>query len=265
MLEIKFEKTDKEDNVHSRLTLFRQVFQGMSDLEKEIVMRFESTGIMIQTIDKMQVCFVSVFLSADMFSFYRNDNFELKICVSLTELNGILKKLEVSNEKDVVMISAENSPTELNICNNTKYSTIVYLVSLAKSSEGIFETPNDTDSKSSVTLTIDIFKKLISNLSNFGDLVTFTVEKGTLLINQHGDMSAVDITLEDNDDSIQVSCSQPVSVMFSKKYLELLNKMISGCDKVTVEFGDESSPLKFSVDLNKMGHVFMVVAPQQKE
>ncbi|EPX71071.1 PCNA [Schizosaccharomyces osmophilus] len=238
--------------------LLKKLLDAIKELVTDANFDCNDNGISLQAMDSSHVALVSMLIKSDGFEPYRCDrNIALGI-----NLNALSKVLRCAQNEDLVTLKAEDTPETLNMVFESEKNDRIsdYAVKLMDIDQEHLGIP-DIEYDATVTMPAAEFQRIIRDLLTLSDSVRIHASKEGVRFSCKGDIGAGSTTLKqhtdlaDNDQSIEVSLTQAVSLGFSLKYLAQFTKATPLANRVTlcmssevpllVEYQMESGYLRF--------------------
>lgn len=123
----------------------------------------------------------------------------------------------------------------------------------------------DDDYDCNLTLNSDEFKRIIQNLTAFGDECNVTIDKKTIDFSVKGDLGTGNIAIEDDEESEESmfeSNGSSINTKFSTEYLNTFTKATSLCKSVKLGLS-EGLPILVKYDLeDDGGHLKFYLVPK---
>uniref|UniRef100_A0A6C0KEM0 Proliferating cell nuclear antigen PCNA N-terminal domain-containing protein n=1 Tax=viral metagenome TaxID=1070528 RepID=A0A6C0KEM0_9ZZZZ len=168
-------------NTTEKCKNFNNIISILSNVIDEINMTFEEDHLYVQCMDDSHICLVELKLMSDWFSEFKCDE-TVNIGIKLSILTKILSCYQ---DQQQITFNYENETDKINISfiNGEKCKAI----------EKHFETVifdydydtleiHDTEYQLDITIESVLLKKLIDQLSSFGNKVTFTCDDETIVL-----------------------------------------------------------------------------------
>ena len=125
----------------------------------------------------------------------------------------------------------------------------------------------ETDYSVTIQMPSGEFQKICKDLQQICDTVTISATKSGVKFTASGDIGTGSVQLRQNaaadkkEDAVIIDMSEPVTLTFALKYLNMFTKSTSLSDKVIISMSKES-PLLVNYNIGEMGHIKFYLAPK---
>lgn len=247
--------------------LLKKVVEAMKDLIRQGTWDCDTSGLRLQSMDSAHVCLVSVSLEAGGF-----DRFRCERAVSLgVDMESMAKVMRCASRDDIVTLSASGtSPDSLKFTFEDADQDRVseYEMKLMTIEEEHLAIP-DTEYTATVKLPSHELQRILRDLSQFGDTITIAALKDSVQFSGKGSLGSGNIKLsqtatESEDKSVSIDISEPVSLQFACRYLNMFMKAASLSTQVKVSLSNDI-PLKMEFDIGKIGSLKYYLAPKLED
>jgi len=236
---------------------WKAVAAAVKTLVEEATFDATTEGLTFRAMDPSHVALVDLLMPNSSFEKYEVDKpfkFSLRV-------EDLVKLIGRSDAKDSVEIaSGEEEAIKVTLKNGYKREFSVHLI---ESTGGTAPLPRlEFDTK--VTLTKNIFEKLLSDISVVSDQVTIQATKDKLSFSGKSDVGKADISLEKNDaDVLDLQVGAESKATYSIDYLIGITKAMGGVsDTLFAEFSTKK-PIRLEFKLNDQGaRVHYFLAPR---
>jgi len=221
-------------------------FESVFALVKETRLKYDSYGVLMQSVDPANVCMVSLELDKQTsFTSYTADGKgELGL-----DLEKIIKYMK--NLSDEVNLTAEESVLKL--------SDSVHQYSVKLTDPSYIEALKDIPSlafTNKIAVSGKTFNRIVKSVSTISDYCTFQTRDDSFIVLAEGDTDSIQITLtledelEDDDGLIPIYTKTDTNVksMFSVDYLKTMSKVLSKFDIIQMEIA-ENYPVRISAEI----------------
>jgi len=214
--------------------------------------------------DSAHVCLVSVSLEAEGF-----DKFNCERAVSLgVDMESMSKVMRCAAKDDIITLSAAStSPDTLKFTFEAADQDRVseYEMKLMTIEEEHLAIP-DTEYTAIVTLPGQELQRILRDLAQFGDTITIATLKDSVQFSANGSLGSGNIKLsqtatESEDKSVTIDTSEPVSLQFACRYLNMFMKAATLSTQVKVSLSNDI-PLKMEFEIGKLGSLKYYLAPK---
>ncbi|KAM0681076.1 hypothetical protein GINT2_000861 [Glugoides intestinalis] len=259
MFEMELMNSGSDKNLASeRLGLFRKVIESLADIVDQMEIKCFDLGLSIQVMDSMHVALADVFFSRDTFSNYRCDR-DVQLGIPLKHFLTILRGITVE-EKSLVRFSCEDDPQVLKIQHLLPNSQYEFDITLYKIGSENYTVPA-MDYDSVIRVPSDQFRTISKLIGSFGEYIKFDCKKGEINFKQTGDLIKNNMCLKSNDENVFIECKESVQLEIAMKYVNLVNKVSTLSNEITMSLGKQS-PVFFEVKLNNIGQIRLYIAPK---
>lgn len=237
--------------------VLKKVIEAIKDLVTDVNFEVTVEGLTVQAMDASHVALVALLLKASEFESYRCDRPQT-LGISVTNLAKLIK---IAANDDSVVLRAEDDASFLTLIfegrSDDKVSEFnLNLLTLDSEHLGI----PDQEYSAVVTMSAGEFTRICRELTQITDTLNINVDKNNIKFAVNGDIGGGSITLKRNDtekaeERTSLEVSEPVSMAFALRYLNLFNKASSLGDTVilsmspevpiVVQFGFQIGELKY--------------------
>jgi len=244
--------------------LLKKVVEAMKDLIRQGTWDCDASGLRLQSMDSAHVCLVSVSLEAEGF-----DKFNCERAVSLgVDMESMSKVMRCAAKDDIITLSsASTSPDTLKFTFEAADQERIseYKMKLMTIEEEHLAIP-DTEYTAIVTLPGQELQRILRDLAQFGDTITIATLKDSVQFSANGSLGSGNIKLsqtatESEDKSVTIDTSEPVSLQFACRYLNMFMKAATLSTQVKVSLSNDI-PLKMEFEIGKLGSLKYYLAPK---
>ena len=181
--------------------VIKSLFDSLKDLVHDVVLRVDSTGIKMLTMDASKCALVHLKLDADSFENFvcepRDAKYDLGINVS-----NVFKLIKSTSAKDVISFAYDATGNahvlELSVQNAERQSSTTYNLKLLDLNTDVREL-NDVKVDSVISVPGCYFQQLMKSMSELADSVTISVHGGAVTLSCEGDFASQCTTLGNVD------------------------------------------------------------------
>ncbi|KAK7542437.1 proliferating cell nuclear antigen, C-terminal domain-containing protein [Phyllosticta citribraziliensis] len=206
----------------SQPMLLKKIVDAIKNLVQDCNFDCNESGMALQAMDNSHVALVSMVLKTELFNRWRCDR-NLALGINLTSLNKVLKSLQ---SDDLLSITAEDTPDVISFAfestESDRFSQYdLKLMDIDQEHLGIPE----TDYAAVVKMPSSEFQRITKDLMQLSESVAIECTKEGIKFSCQGEIGSGSITLrqhkevENPDNSVEITLSEPVSLTFSLKYL----------------------------------------------
>ncbi|CAG9316636.1 unnamed protein product [Blepharisma stoltei] len=235
--------------------ILKKIIEAIKELVSEVNLEVTSEGLSIQAMDASHVALVVLSLRAEQFEEYRCDRPQT-LGVSIGNLAKLMK---IAGNDDSITLRAEDDANILTLTftgkNNERVSEFnLNLLTLDSEHLGIPE----QDYSAVMKMSSAEFSRICRELTQITDTLNLAVDKEAAKFAVSGDIGAGSITMRPNDsdkaeEKMFLRATEPVSMAFALRYLNLFNKAASLSDEVTLSLSPEVPVvLQFGFDLGEL-------------
>lgn len=245
--------------------LLKNIVDSVKDLIAEAEFDCTKQGITMQSMDSSHVSLVSLLLRGESFESYRCDRI-VNLGISMKNLANVLK---CASADDTLRLECEDQPDKLNFTfQNDKANKCtefeLKLMDIDAEHLGIPE----SKFMARVTMKSTEFKRVCSDLTNFGDTVTITATKEGVRFTTTGEMGAGSISLRQGSSDgsedkgiCSVDIHEPVTLNFALQFLNFFTKATALSDMVVLSLTNEA-PLTVEYRMEQAGYLRFYLAPK---
>lgn len=246
-------------------TLFKKIIDVLCELYNEVHIDCNEEGLSFQAMDPSQVSLVSMQLSKKYF-----DHFECKPNTTLgVDLKSIQKIFKCGNTDDVLVLKTNDNNTELKFQFEKEGRCSDHSLKLKKVDCLIIP---ESEPEASIRMSSTEFQKNCLDLEQFGDTVNISVRKDKVIftVNELPTQKSVEyMPFDSESDSkkvdIRYDSNDPLELLFSLKFLNIINKAHIFSEKVTLELSkDRPLLVKFELD-DDAGFINYYLAPKVED
>jgi len=249
------------------------MLQNIVDSVKELISEAEfditkGSGISMQSMDSSHVSLVSLLLRGETcFQSYRCDR-SINLGVSMKNLSNVLK---CAGKDDALTLRCEDQPDKLHLAftnektdKHTEFD--LKLMDIDAEHLGIPESKY----MSTVTMSSAEFRKICSDLKNFGETVTISAKKTGVKFSTSGESGSGSIELRQgggadtpSEEKLKVDIVEPVELNFALNFLIHFTKATPLSPTVTLNLSSDS-PLSVEYRLGggDAGYLRYYLAPK---
>ena len=246
--------------IPSNSLLFRSAIDALKDFLPSAQMCIGPDGIKICGVDASHIGYVDYFLSVDDSELLTLNDGPMTLGINMITLARVLGQV---NSGDKITLSVGKNTDKLNVSyiNDKMAKKSVYELCLLDIDCALIELPETTYNASVKARTADI-AALIKEVAQFGDVVGFRLDEDGFHVFTEGDISKVQLTLENTEDREMTLEISTVSVSFAMK---CISNILKGCGPlsptVSLEF-DDSQPLKAAFRFGEKSYFNAYLAPR---
>ena len=129
----------------------------------------------------------------------------------------------------------------------------------------------DAEYEATVEMSSAEFLRITKDLSNLGESVTLAVNKDSIMFSVEGDLGSGSVLLKQTaavdqpeDEQLVINMEQPVSLVFSNKYLVQFAKSALLSKRVTLQLS-YAAPLLIEYKIEELGYLRFYLAAQVEE
>lgn len=247
---------------------FRKVIESIRDLIQECTWECSTSGMSMQSMDSSHVCLVSVQIKAEGFEYYRCDR-ALTLGVNMNNLSKVLK---CAANDDVMSMTCDDDGTELKLTfeNQDQERNAEFGLRLMSIDEEHLGIP-DAKYEAHVEMPSSEFKRICSDLKEFGDSLTIECAKKHIAFKSRGDVGegkiqlGQRITADSPNERVTISVTgEPAMLTFALKYLSSFTKATGLTDTVAINMA-KNTPLCVDYSIEDFGYVRFYLAPKIEE
>ncbi|KAF2459799.1 proliferating cell nuclear antigen, N-terminal domain-containing protein [Lineolata rhizophorae] len=222
--------------------LLKKVVDSITNLVQDCNFDCNDSGIALQAMDNSHVALVAMMLRSDAFSPFRCDR-NIALGINLTSLTKVLR---CAQNEDILTLKAEDAPDVVNLVFESAESDRLseYDIKLMDIDQEHLGIP-DTEYAASITMPSAEFQRITRDLLALSESVSIECTKEGVKFSCQGDIGSGSVTLRshtnvDNEDrNVSIDLSEPVSLMFSLKYLSNFCKASGLSSRVKLSLSNE--------------------------
>lgn len=248
----------------SEAGIFKKIVEAIKDLVKDCNFECSEEGISIQAMDESHIALVSLKLGVESFLSYRCDR-AIPLGVNVESLMKVLKS---ANNNDVLTLRAEDDGDVLGLVfedanNSDRISE--YNLKLMNISQEHLVIP-DTDYHVTIGMPSSEYQRITRDLSVLSESMSIDASKDSVRFSASGEIGDGSINLKpttnvsEEENSIEISAEEPVSLGFNLKYLTQTCKAGSLAPRVSLNMTADL-PILVSYRL-PAGHLNFYLAPK---
>ncbi|KAG6045617.1 hypothetical protein E4U39_002133 [Claviceps sp. Clav50 group G5] len=241
-----------------------RVVDAIKDLVQDCNFDCNDSGIALQAMDNSHVALVSMMLKAEGFSPYRCDR-NIALGVNLTSLTKVLR---AAQSDDNLTLKADDAPDVLNLLfesvDRDRISEYdLKLMDIDQEHLGIPE----TEYAATISMPSAEFRRICTDLAAMSESVSIEASKDGIKFSCNGDIGNGSVTLrgvqdiEKPQNNIDIELTEPVSLVFSLKYLVNFCKASTLADHVKLCLSSEV-PLLVEYILSGSSYLRFYLAPK---
>ncbi|KAG6026389.1 DNA polymerase delta processivity factor [Claviceps sp. LM458 group G5] len=244
--------------------ILKKVVDAIKDLVQDCNFDCNDSGIALQAMDNSHVALVSMMLKAEGFSPYRCDR-NIALGVNLTSLTKVLR---AAQSDDNLTLKADDAPDVLNLLfesvDRDRISEYdLKLMDIDQEHLGIPE----TEYAATISMPSAEFRRICTDLAAMSESVSIEASKDGIKFSCNGDIGNGSVTLrgvqdiEKPQNNIDIELTEPVSLVFSLKYLVNFCKASTLADHVKLCLSSEV-PLLVEYILSGSSYLRFYLAPK---
>ncbi|KAG5994558.1 DNA polymerase delta processivity factor [Claviceps spartinae] len=244
--------------------ILKKVVDAIKDLVQDCNFDCNDSGIALQAMDNSHVALVSMMLKAEGFSPYRCDR-NIALGVNLTSLTKVLRAAQAD---DNLTLKADDAPDVLNLLfesvDRDRISEYdLKLMDIDQEHLGIPE----TEYAATISMPSAEFRRICTDLAAMSESVSIEASKDGIKFSCNGDIGNGSVTLrgvqdiEKPQNNIDIELTEPVSLVFSLKYLVNFCKASTLADQVKLCLSSEV-PLLVEYILSGSSYLRFYLAPK---
>ncbi|KAG6053081.1 hypothetical protein E4U17_005055 [Claviceps sp. LM77 group G4] len=241
-----------------------RVVDAIKDLVQDCNFDCNDSGIALQAMDNSHVALVSMMLKAEGFSPYRCDR-NIALGVNLTSLTKVLR---AAQSDDNLTLKADDAPDVLNLLfesvDRDRISEYdLKLMDIDQEHLGIPE----TEYAATISMPSAEFRRICTDLAAMSESVSIEASKDGIKFSCNGDIGNGSVTLRSVQDiekpqnNIDIELTEPVTLVFSLKYLVNFCKASTLADHVKLCLSSEV-PLLVEYILSGSSYLRFYLAPK---
>jgi len=225
---------------------WKVVAAAIKTLVEEATFDATNEGLTFRAMDPSHVALVDLLIPGSSFEAYSVDKpfkFSLRV-------EDFVKLMGRSDAKDTVEISS--TPDDTIVMKFTNGYKREYTIHLIETSTGAAPLPKlEFDTK--ITLTKNVFERVLSDISVVSDQVTIHALKDNLTFSGKSDVGQASIALDKNGaDILELQVGSESRATYNVDYLLSIVKAISTADTIVCEYSSKK-PVKLNFRLNQQG------------
>ena len=235
--------------------VLKKIIDAIKELVTEVNFEVTPEGLSVQAMDASHVALVVLTLDAENFEDFRCDRPQT-LGISITNLAKLLK---IAGNEDEITLRAEDEASHLTLVFKGKRDEKISefnlnLLTLDSEHLGIPEEEHCAE----VVMASAEFSRICRELTQVTDTLNIGVDKEALKLAVSGDLGAGSITIRANDsdkaeEKLLLRASEPISMAFALRYLNLFNKAASLSEEVQICMSPEVPiVMKFAFDLGSL-------------
>lgn len=253
-------------NTNEKCKKFNNIISILSNIIDEITMTFEEEYLYIQCMDDGHICLVELKLMSDWFSEFKCDQ-TVNLGIKLSILTKILSCYQ---DKQHIVFNHDDGTDKINISfineENSKaiekhFETVVF--------DYDYDTLeiHQTEYQLDITMESILLKKLVDQLSSFGNKITFTCDDENIVLcnSESLNNTVMKVNIDINDlDEYSIEENVVVNETFDMKLMQRITNFskISSLTKIGLS-GEIPIHLTYSLDDNSI--IQFWVAPVIKD
>ncbi|KAG5918225.1 DNA polymerase delta processivity factor [Claviceps capensis] len=244
--------------------ILKKVVDAIKDLVQDCNFDCNDSGIALQAMDNSHVALVSMMLKAEGFSPYRCDR-NIALGVNLTSLTKVLR---AAQSDDNLTLKADDAPDVLNLLFESvdKDRISEYDLKLMDIDQEHLGIP-ETEYSATISMPSAEFRRICTDLAAMSESVSIDASKDGIKFSCNGDIGNGSVTLrgvqdiEKPQNNIDIELTEPVSLVFSLKYLVNFCKASSLSDQVKLCLSSEV-PLLVEYNVSGSSYLRFYLAPK---
>lgn len=244
--------------------ILKKIVDAIRDLVNEANFDVSSTGMQLQAMDTSHVSLVALLLKGSEFDHYRCDR-SLSLGLNLASLTKVLK---CSANDDIVTLKAADDGDKLTfVFESTNQDRIsefdLKLMDIDSEQLGI----PDAKYSSVIEMPSGEFQRIMRDMGTIGDSITINCSKEAVKFAATGDIGEANVTIRQNsnvdseDDAVTISLSEPVSLNFAVRYLNMFTRATPLSSRVTLSL-QQDKPLVVEYKIDEVGYIRFYLAPK---
>lgn len=243
----------------------KKVLDSVKDLVSVANLDCNDSGIALQAMDDSRVTLIALLLRSQGFEHYRCDRSH-SLGLSLANLSKVLK---CAANEDSVTIKGEDEGDLLSLVfESSKVERVssydLKLMDIDADHLGIPE----TEFSAIITMSSAEFQRICRDLTVLSDSVTIDVSKEGITFSNNGEIGNGSIKIkqrnsneESGDPGVSIELRDPVSLVFSLKYLLNFTKATPLCNTVKLSLAS-GIPILVEYDAGDVGYIRYYLAPK---
>lgn len=242
---------------------FKRLIDSVKEFVQEANWECNESGIALQAMDTSHVALVALLLRAQGFEPYRCDrNMTLGINVQ-----SMAKVLKCATAEDRVSLSAMDSGELLTFKFEGRNERVSeYELKLLEIDADQLGVP-EPEYEASFSMSSHEFSRIARDLVSIGENLKITLLKNSVTFAVEGELGSGSVTLkqtasiDDDDNAVIINADEPISLVFSGKYLQGFSKSASLASRVSF-FMSLQAPLMIEYKLEELGYLRFYLAPK---
>ena len=183
-------------------------------------------------------------------------------------MGNMSKILKCAGTEDSITIRADDAGDTVTFVLKNKESKRIseFQLKLIDLDGDILGIP-ETEYKAVVKMPSAEFNRICKDLSQFGDTISISVNKDGVKFSLAGDQTNGSVTLgqhssaDKDENSVTINITEPVSLTFALRYLNIFSKATSISNNVTLSLSTDS-PLVVEFKMDSLGYIRYYLAPK---
>jgi len=247
--------------------LLKKVVDAMKDLCKDVNFDCSEKGLQVQSMDSSHVALVSLLLRESAFADYK--------CERATSLGmnveSLSKVLKMCGATDSLRLRWQAGADTVNFqCEGADDRIADFDLKLMQIESEHMEIP-EQHYKVVARLPSGEFKRICSDLREFGETMHVKATKEGITFSVQGDVGTGNVMLKPRDASkpeekVSLTVHEPVTATFALRYLVNFSKAAPLCGSVELGLGPDAPLLvKYDLEESENGHMQFYLAPKIDE
>jgi len=244
--------------------LLKKVLDSVKDLLDQATWDCDEEGLQLQAMDNSHVSLVSVILGSEGFDRFRCDQ-RFSMGVNMSTMTKILR---CSGAADIITLQAQERGDTLTFTFESESQEKVsdYEMKLMNLDVEHLGIP-DTEYAAVIKMPSAEFQKIAKDLCQFGDSVVISCRKEGVQFSSVGDIGSANIKLaqtmnvDEPDEAVTIDSSEPVTLTFALRYLNLFAKATPLAPSVTLCLSP-NVPLTVQYKIGDFGSIRFFLAPK---
>eukprot|EP00186_Timspurckia_oligopyrenoides_P002510 CAMPEP_0182445690 /NCGR_PEP_ID=MMETSP1172-20130603/3729_1 /TAXON_ID=708627 /ORGANISM="Timspurckia oligopyrenoides, Strain CCMP3278" /LENGTH=323 /DNA_ID=CAMNT_0024641503 /DNA_START=60 /DNA_END=1031 /DNA_ORIENTATION=+ len=260
-----------EARLTQSLTL-KRVMEAVKDLVKEGNFDCNEEGFSLHAMDNTQVALADVLLRAQAFEMYSCET-PMTLGISLDHVSKVLKCS--ANDDAVTLKASSETPDHAEFMFESAKSDRIscFEVKLMDIDAEHIYIP-DIQYTASIKMPSSEYKRIVTDLSQIGDMITIEIGKAGASFSVSGDIGKGNVCLHPTvavdkkdkpDQEIAISYEDPISLAFSLEFMSMFAKACSLSSTVELQLTNHSPmAVNFTMD-DEAGYLCYYLAPRIEE
>jgi len=247
--------------------ILKKIIDAIKDLLGDCTWDCTNTGMSLQSMDSSHVALVNVMMKCEGFERYKCDR-NLNMGINLTSMAKVLK---CASQDDSVTIKTDGDSSAVSFIfenpdGDRSSEFELKLMNIDVEHLGIPDTPYHSIIKMPSTE----FRRICSDLAQFGDSVTISCTKADVRFEATGDIGTGHVrigtktSLEKADEEVTIELESPTTLTFALKYLNNFAKATPLSPTVRLCMHN-NHPLCVEYPMPEVGHIRYYLAPKIEE